>query len=333
MSRWIPWLAGGLVLQLLILAAMLGLDALRSGSSAEPLIPVEATEITALKVSDDADSVTLSRTEDGWRIEDKDLPADAAKVQEVLDKLTGAKGLWPTATSADSAQRFEVTEDQHQRRLALYAGDDLAADLLLGTSPGYRRVHARLVGENEIHALDFSNYEAPADAADWLDKSLLAAEGDVQSLSREAAWTLQQADGVWQLDGGPANETAATDLARRFRDLRVLDADAADDTDATDGADASDAGALAATYIVTDAEGAHRLSLYHNSDEDQYSLVSDRFPGRFGLAAYVAEQMLKDAADLAPEEAEAADAASEEPDADAGLNAESEAPEADGAGS
>ncbi len=266
-----------------------------------------------------------------WRLE-SGLPADNDKVNDLLDKLAELAAPWPVATSADSAERFAVTEDNYQRRLVLEDAEDVVADVFLGTSPGYRRVHARVAGQDEVYSIDFSNYEAPTDVDQWLDKGLLAAAGDPSSIVRQGAWRLAQADGAaaqatdaaaheaepaqdageateapaaqWLIDGAPADSEEADRIVRRFKDLRVVGA-------------AEAAGESKAVFLVVDGGGEHRLELFHEDEGDQYSISSSRLDGRFELAAYIAEQMLVDASDLLPgaedaDEASSGDAGGEE---------------------
>ena len=316
MSGRIGLLGGLLAAQVVIIAGLLLASGVGSDAGAPHLLSFEPANVTKLSVSGEGETVGMARDGDVWRLQSgapngapEVLPADGGKISEVLDKLAGLDAPWPVATSDDSAERFEVTEDNHQRRLVIEDADGPVADLLLGTSPGYRRVHARLSGASEVYSIDFSNYEAPTDADQWLDKALLAAEGEVSSVVLEDVWRLARQDDGWLIDGAPADAEAADDLVRRFAGLRVLgtsdeEADAAGDADA--------AGEPAGVFVVTDEGGEHRLTLFHEAEEDDYSLTSDRVAGRFEVATYIAEQMLADPADLQADAAEAQDNVLEE---------------------
>ena len=273
-----------LVVQLLVVAALVIDDALGSAQTAPTLLSFDPDEVVKFNVSTLEDSVQLLKGEQGWHLDD-DLPADDAKVGEVLDKLANVSAPWPVATSSDSAERFEVTEANFQRRLVLESADDTLADLMLGTSPGYRRVHVRAEGEDEVYSVDFSNYEVPVDIDQWLDKTLLQASGPISGLTLEASWQLTNDDEGWLIDGVAADQEEASDLIDRFADLRVLGVGEA-------------AGELKGTFIVTDAMGEHRLQMYHEAEEDDYSVASDRIPGRFEIATYIAEQMLVESGEL-----------------------------------
>ena len=304
MNGRIGLLAGLLAAQAVIIAGLLLASGMGSDAGASNLLSFDSANVTKLSVSGEEGAVQLVRDGEDWQLADG-LPADGGKVSELLADLSDLDAPWPVATSDDSAERFEVTEGNHQRRLLIEDEDGPVADLLLGTSPGYRRVHARLSGASEVYSIDFSNYEAPTDPDQWLDKALLAAKGEVSSVVLEGAWQLARQDGEWQIDGAPAEAEAADDLVRRFTGLRVLGS-------ADEEADAEDEADPAGVFLVTDQDGEHRLTLYHEAEEDDYRLASDRVAGRFEVATYIAEQMLADPADLQAKEMEAQDNVLEE---------------------
>ena len=310
MSGRIGLLGGLLAAQVVIIAGLLLASGVGSDAGAPHLLSFDPANVTKLSVSGEGETVGMARDGDIWRLQGgtlngapEGLPADGGKISEVLDKLAGLDAPWPVATSDDSAERFEVTEGNHQRRLVVEDADGPVADLLLGTSPGYRRVHARLSGASEVYSIDFSNYEAPTDADQWLDKALLAAKGQVSSVMLEDAWQLARQDDGWLIDGAPADTEAADDLVRRFTGLRVL---------GTSAEQADAAGEPAGVFAVTDEDGEHRLTLFHEAEENDYSLTSDRVAGRFEVATYIAEQMLADPADLQADAAKAQDNVLEE---------------------
>lgn len=293
MKDKIGLLGAVLVVQLLVVAALLIGDALGSDDAGSSLLSFDPDAVVKLELSTLDESVQLNRGGDGWQVGDEALPADSAKIGEVLDKLANVAATWPVATSSDSAVRFEVTEANFQRRLVLESVDGVVADLMLGTSPGYRRVHARADGADEVYSVDLSNYEVPVDTDQWLDKTLLGATGPITGLQLEASWQLANTDEGWLVDdtaGDPeaADQEAASQLIDRFGDLRVLGI-------------VEPAGESKGTFIVNDEAGEHRLQLFHDAEEDDYSVGSDRTPGRFGIATYIAEQMLVDVDALLPE--------------------------------
>lgn len=274
--------------QLLIVAALL---AARAGgvSEPEPFLAFDAGAADALEVGNAEGSVRLERGGDEWTV-GGGLPADSDKVSEVIDKLANAAGGWPVATSGSTAERFEVTGDSHQRRIRVLAGEDALADVYLGTSPGYRKVHARHAGGGDVYAIEFSNYEAGVKAGDWLERSLLRPEGTLSRIERagDDGFALSRlAEGGWQAASGEALDQAEVNtFVGRFTNLNV-----------TGVSDADLAEASAVKYLLSDDGGVQEIDLYQVEEED-YVAVSSRVDGRFEVSSYIAERLDVTLADL-----------------------------------
>ena len=142
----------------------------------EPFLKFDADIVDSLRISNSDGSVDLAKVDGAWQLSGG-VPASEFKVDSVLDGFADAGGSWPVANTASTRERFEVTEESHQRHVVVKTGEDVLADIYLGTSPGYRKTHARRAGEDEIYAIRFSNYEAGVKAADWIDRSLLRPQG------------------------------------------------------------------------------------------------------------------------------------------------------------
>lgn len=227
------WLGGLLALQL-VLAAGLALNGLRerAGDVATPLLDFETANVDRIVIDDNASkSTTLTRNDDGWQLASlSDLPANKAKTDGVLDTLAGLRTTMPVVSTAAGRERFEVTEDNFQRRLRLYDGEELLGEYFFGTSPGFRRTHGRRADDDEVYALNFNNFDLPGDSNDWLDKTLLGAD-DVQKI-KGADYELNRNGEIWQLAAMEANEVApqvdtskVTELVNALESMRVLRAE------------------------------------------------------------------------------------------------------------
>jgi hypothetical protein len=297
-------LAGIFCLQLLALAVVSYFDATESAAEhSELFLSFAVDSVDKVAISGADGEVALRKVADGWMVGDE-LPADGAKIAEVLEKLGSLRLTWPVATSPGTQDRFEVAADNHQRFVQLYQGDSAVAEVYLGSSPGYRRVHARQAESNDIYSLDFATFEVPTAANDWLDKALLGAAGPITEISRSDLWTLVKTDAEWVLNDPvadvsvAADQSAANALAERLANLRVL---AVADPDA--GAEPEES----ARIQITDSAGAYELQFLHDSAADEYVVTSDRTAGRYTVASYIAEQIIVDAEALAVDASEAPD--------------------------
>ena len=288
MNTRIGLLGAALVVQLLLIALLVGWDRSGDATSAK-LLDMDAEAVTRMLVSDNAGTIELTRSDDGWRFGER--KADGEKAEELLSTFADLDAGWPVATTADSAKRFEVAADDFQRKLEFFAGEERVGEVFLGTSPRFERVHARVGGASEVFSVAFSSFKAPVEADDWLDKGQLGTEGVVQSIQASTGASLSRGAEGWLLNGAAADQESADGYAERFANLRVLG-----------GADAVPSNAQAAgTIEIVDGEGAVTLSFHHETVEDDYFVTSTRVPGVFKVATYVAEQLLSDGSDLQAE--------------------------------
>jgi len=286
MNSRIPLLGVVLAIQLVIVMAVyLSRSGPEQGSS---LLDVDPAAVTKVSITDgDGATIELDKTADGWLIGDG-LQADTTRIDALLDKLIALNDLWPVATTSGSQARFEVADDRFQRRLEIDTPAG-AQVLFLGTSPGYRRVHARNAESDEVFSIEFANYEVPTAASEWLDKTQLQAHG-VKRLSLADSWTLEHGDEGWLVDGQAADQDAAGKIVDRVANLRLLGVFDGDETALGD----------ARVVDVEDDAGSYELSFRHEDKNDEYVVTSSRRPGSFTVASYVAEQVLVDPAALQP---------------------------------
>ena len=273
-------LIGVLALQVIVIVAVVSARSAGPNTPADLLMFDPAT-VDAISVSNAEGTVELV-FEDRWQFTNG-IPADASKVSEILDKLADAGGDWPVATTSSSATRFEVTEESHQRRIVLRDDDTTLADVFLGTSPGYQRVHARVMDASDIYAIKFSNYEAGVRTSDWLDRSLLQAEGELSVVQREGAFNLSKsAEGSWvSLDGTAVDSGDVETLIGRLRGLMatgVFEGELPLET--------------AFSFSLTDDEGAYQIDFFRvGEDAEDFVATTSRLSGAFDVATYVAEQL------------------------------------------
>lgn len=287
MNRHIKALTLLLAAQLVILIGVLVWQQRSVASGGGHLLTVDRVKVDGILITDDSGAkLKLSRGPSGWVISDAHhLPADNDKVTQLLDKLFEANAPWPVATSAESAKRFEVTPQKFQRHIQLLIGDQVSGDIYLGTSPGFRKVHARLADSDNVYAISFANYQATTKVDDWLDKSLLKPSGDITELARPDHWSLSKSGDGWLLAGLAAGEVtkqdAAKELINKVANLRVMGIGDAPAKDAKPEFE----------LIARTSSGEFDYRFYRPQPKSDFVVVRNGQPGNFKLAAYVGEPL------------------------------------------
>lgn len=212
---------------LLILGVFAYQENSRVQVDAQPLLGIKSADIDRIVIQDASNKVTLQKTGSQWQLPElHQLPVDKQKLDEILQKLDGTKLTWPVTTTASSHERFEVAGDKFQRRIELFQGDAKKADIWLGSSPGFKKIHLRRKGENQVYAVELTAFEFATAANDWLQSNLLAVK-DVNSI-KAADYELQKTGDAWSFvaAGQNANTEKAdaskvTELINTFGNLQV----------------------------------------------------------------------------------------------------------------
>jgi hypothetical protein len=291
MDKKIPVLAIALAVQLLLTVGVVWWQREGTAAGNAPFLAFERAAVDKITIDDgEGKSIELVKAGDAWTIPSvQSLPADPQKVSEMLDKLSAPHTSWPVATTESAAKRFEVTDEKFQRRIRLSKGDATLVDLYLGTSPGFRKVHARLAGENDVHAIAFANYDATTKPQDWLSKNLIAPEGSVTALERPGAWQAKKEGEQWKLtdlaDGQTTSDDKVRDVVSKIENLRIIDV--ADDAAVKEIGDAAPLVELAATT----EKGKVTYQLYRPKENGDFLVRASTRPETFRLAAFTGEAL------------------------------------------
>lgn len=289
MDKTIKVLAAVLALQLVAaLALTWSTGVFQSPGQAPQFADVDASSIDEIEISAaDGKPVVLRKVDMSWVLPGYgNLPVDESKRSDVIERLVSSKAQWPVATTASAATRFEVTQEKYQRHVVLRGGGKELADLYLGTSPGFRRVHARRAGDDDIFAIDFNNYELPADAKGWLDKALLQPDGEITAIQKGDFKLVKQND-AWALqgleEGKSTDATEAQSLASTLKSLHVTAA-------ADDAARARvEAETPTFSYGVDTPSGSYTYAFY--KDADDYVVKASNRDGYFRVAKYTGDRL------------------------------------------
>jgi hypothetical protein len=192
-------------------------------SRQQPLLPSGPDIIDEIRIGDQYDNeATLTKVGGLWILPElENLPADSSKIDKLLERISTPDNGWPIAQSVVARQRFQVADYHYQRRLGFLAEGEQLATIYLGTSPGYRKVHARSKGRDDIYSIAFNVFDAPAVSGAWLEPRLLQIRTPLSIIAD--SYSLNRDSGDWLSGAGLAPD--ARELEALLAALRSMQVD------------------------------------------------------------------------------------------------------------
>lgn len=236
MTRTQKQLLGLLAVQLVLIILFRSPFSGASGSVAlKPLLP-ELQAFTPARIElfgADEDKVTLIRRGEGWGLEELGgFPADANKVDDLVQKLRDLQVRRPVVSSSRYHEAFKVADDTHEGRVKLFddGADDARVDLLLGTSANYRSLHVRSHGEDPVYEVrDLATYDVRAKPGNWADREFVdVPEAELSGVvvsNAAGSFELVRDDDGWSAAGGDIvlDQDKVSTLVRSVSSLRLAE--------------------------------------------------------------------------------------------------------------
>lgn len=251
----------------------------------KPLLAVDAGSMDAVTIEEqNKPTLRIARMDGGWVLADKsDFPVLPAKFEEFADKLLNAKRSWPVGKTLVAARQFKVTPVRFERRVRFLRGTEVLGDVFLGSSPGFRRVHARLDGDENTYAIDFNAFDAPAEADRWYDTEILKTAAEDIARIDLGVYALKAGEDGFQVEGRRENERTDDEGVRkvveRASEVGFID------VLFKDGKTLFDAGKRVLEYTIERKEGAPVTHTVVAPEEgDDYILKSSAHPHYFKVA-------------------------------------------------
>ena len=286
MNRTIIWLGFLLIAQLVLtLLIYRPPQIMTRGLEGAPLVRFNSARVTEITVDDDRDQEAVIRLEQGrWVLPElSGLPADAGMVNALIGAITATDHGWPVAKSVPARQRCQVAAYHYRRRITLIGSDELLGTVYLGTSPGFRQVHARNDSGEAIYSINLNAYDAPGLDGEWIDRDLLQS-GNPKQLELDDVM-LSKIDNQWLTQNGEApddRELQALLLALSSLQIEGV----ADEDDQRSLAEASPERRI---EIATD-DDSHSLELF--SLNGRYAVYDSRYPLFFAISDYNYQRLL-----------------------------------------
>lgn len=219
MKRFTLILSGVLAAQI-VLALLLTLGGSNYGAfkPEQPLLAFDKDKIDQIAIDETgANSVAIKKEDGKWVVPSlAGFPANEDLVKLLLTKLAELKKGWPVATTSDAADRFKVTDKNHQRRIVLKQGDKEVATLLIGSSPTFKQAAVRIGKDDNVYSVALATYDAPTRGEEWMKKDYLDIPQDKIASISVGDVTLEGKDGKFTLAGLAGEDKAKEPEIRRL---------------------------------------------------------------------------------------------------------------------
>jgi Domain of unknown function (DUF4340) len=153
--------------------------------------------------------LTMKNDKGQWQLPGYfNVPVETSKHENFSRKLLALKTGWPVASTEEAAERFQVNKDKFERKIVFLKDGKPLKTLYLGTSPGFKKIHARVDGQNDIQAIDFSAFVASVTPEDWMQQDLIKIDPTQFSQIKGKDYSLVKSDKDWAVEGLQNNQTS-----------------------------------------------------------------------------------------------------------------------------
>lgn len=295
MRNVIKWLIVLLVVQIGIVAWVNRPgDELDAFNATEPLFDFNADQVDRLVIEEQGKAaLVLTKDGDQWLLPEKgNFPVSSKKIATFLGKLSAAKPSWPVGETLVAAKQLKVAEGEFERKIGLSTKGKVLEQIYLGSSPGFRKVHARLDGASHTYAIDFNAFDAPTNPADWYDGDLLhLVSADLKRIDM-GAYALTRGEKGFEVEGLAADEQTSTAEAEKVVGL-VTTMGFMEEL-GEKGKEAFDESELILEFTVAPNDSQPvKYTVVSPKDADHYILKASHFPYYFKVAKSKFDELRK----------------------------------------
>jgi hypothetical protein len=180
-------------------------------SSEEKIIKANLADADELLISGDNKIVKIKKNSGSWVLpENEDFKANSKKIDDLVITFASLKKSWPVAQSESALKPLKIEDNAFERKLTFKKADATLTEVVLGSSPGFKKVHGRIAGDNTVYVWDINSFEYPTNVADWQDKNYLSLESDKLTNLKLNNLEITKKDGSWTLSDLKETEQVKT---------------------------------------------------------------------------------------------------------------------------
>lgn len=229
MNSWTKFLSLLLVVQIALSVALISrANKLDAFTSDEPLLG-DLSSVNKIAIFEkDQPTLNFEKVNNQWVLSDKkDLALSAEKLKPLTETLMQSKKSFPVGKTTLAAKQFKAVEGDFERKIVFSKDDAAIKTLFVGSSPTFKKVHARVDGDDNTYVISANAYELSTKPLDWFDKEFLQIPQNKIAKIIMGNLTLVEKDGKLEVDGLKENEetnqTEVGSLVQKLSRLTFVD--------------------------------------------------------------------------------------------------------------
>ncbi|MFQ5849329.1 MAG: DUF4340 domain-containing protein [Candidatus Binatia bacterium] len=257
-------------------------DNLSAFDPGQPLLSLDISRVDRVTIEERGKKpLVMTRQNGGWVLPAAQrFPVSPTRFREFTEKLLGAKPSWPVGHTKVAAKQLKVSEDNFERRIRFFKDDEEVGVVFLGSSPAFRKVHARLGGDGAIYSLNFNVYEARTNPADWYNRSLLNLSREEVARIDMGAYAVKQDAKGFIVEGLAKDEETDAEGMRKL--ISGITSIGFEDVLGKDGKETFDKSERILEYAIEMRDGSRlQYTVVSPQGEDYYILKTSEYPYYF----------------------------------------------------
>lgn len=167
------------------------------------LLNLEHQKVDTIVITGEQEKVIhLKNLDEKWFIDEKIVvPADSNRISNLLERISTFKRGLSVGSSAEAARRFKLAPTNFKHKLTFVNQNNELGTLYLGTSPGFKQLHAKTENNENIVTVELESHEVAANSEDWIDKTILNIDAEkVQNFIFTGFNLSRQDDSEWSFE-------------------------------------------------------------------------------------------------------------------------------------
>lgn len=137
----------------------------------ENLLSLDFDKLDRIVVSSEGQEIEIAKSNGTWVLPGKlRFPVSPSKISTFFDQLKSLKRSLPVGNTSIAAKQLLVSESKFERKVEFYSNEKKLQTLFVGDSPSFRKIYARLEGEDHTFSVSLSNHDVPDKYENWYDK-------------------------------------------------------------------------------------------------------------------------------------------------------------------